>query len=343
MTAGPAEPLDATGGAGPLPAPVVAPAGTPELPLLRVATADLVLTFAPTRGGRLLSLVAGGRELLWHDPLLLDSDLAPVRPVASWPASDGDMSTWANVGGSKTWPAPQGWSGPEEWAGPPDPVLDSGAWTAAWTTTPGLATVTLTSADDPRSGLRVERRFTVPSSGTAFTQTATFTNVSAVPRTWSIWEVCQVDTAGGAGRPVEEAAVVVAHAERPVELDLGSWEGRVASTRHGDDVLLPVGSGVAKRGYPEASGSVAYRADGLALELATVPVPGPGGTWPDGGSKVEVWLQRPTAEPITSLGDLHPAAHLVELEVLGPLTTLAPGGSTSLDVSWSVSVADRSR
>lgn len=334
----------------------VVEAGTAELPLLRVTTLDLELVFAPTRGGRLLSLVAHRRALLWRNPDLLGPDLSPAVPVAEWPAGDGDMSTWANVGGSKTWPAPQGWSGPDEWAGPPDPVLDSGPWTAGWQVDDdGAATVVLTSADDARSGLRVERRVIVPAVGTDFRQTSTFTNVSGVPRTWSIWEVCQVDTRGGAGRPVEDAAVVVAHAAPPVELDLGSWEGSVASSRRGHDVLLPIGTGVAKRGYPEASGSVAYRdADGTVLALAVGPAAEDAlaegaaaegavaedvaaeRVWPDGGSKVEVWLQRPTASPIGELGDLHPAAHLVELEVLGPLVTLAPGESTSLDVAWSV-------
>lgn len=317
------------------PVPVVTTAGSVDLPLVRVVSDDLELAFAPTRGGRLLSLVAHGRERLWRDPDLLDADLAPVVPVASWPTGDGDMSTWANVGGSKTWPAPQGWSGPDEWAGPPDPVLDSGPWAVGWQVDDRAVTVVLTSADDVRSGLRVERRFTVPEVGTDFSQTATFTNVSDVPRTWSIWEVCQVDTRGGAGRPVEDAAVVVSHAAPPVELDLGSWEGGVRSSRRGDDVLLPVGTGVAKRGYPGASGSVAYRdPDGTTLALATRPAAE--GTWPDGGSKVEVWLQRPTASPIGELGDLHPSAHLVELEVLGPLVILAPGASSSLDIAWSV-------
>ena len=36
---------------------------------------ELALAFAPTRGGRLLSLVHGGRELLWRDPALLDDVL----------------------------------------------------------------------------------------------------------------------------------------------------------------------------------------------------------------------------------------------------------------------------
>jgi len=316
---------------------VVDQPGRADLPLLRVVTDRLALTFAPTRGGRLLSLVADGHELLWQNPELVDAGLAPVLPVAEWPASDGGMDTWANLGGSKTWPAPQGWSGPDEWAGPPDPVLDSGAWTAEWEADATTATIALTSADDPRSGLRVQRVFRVADGSTSFTEHVTFTNVSATTRRWSIWEVCQVDTSAGAGRPVGEAAVVVGlvdNASGPeAELDLGSYEGEVASSRRGDDVLLPLGTGVAKRGYPGAAGSVALHGPhGLEIGLSTTPAAD--GTWPDGGSRVEVWLQRPTDAPIASLEGLHPSAHLVELEVLGPLTTLEPGASSVLDVEW---------
>lgn len=307
--------------------------GGAELPLLAVTTPDLALVFAPTCGGRLLSLVAGGRELLWQNPELLDGALRPVVPVAEWPAGAGGMSTWANPGGSKTWPAPQGWSGEDEWAGPPDPVLDSGAWSAEWTQDSGSVEVVLTSPDDPRSGLRVTRRFSVPTSGTAFGERIVFENVSARERRWAIWEVCQVATAPG-GRLVDGAAVAVAHDDDALELDLGTYEGTVSSRVEGRDVLLPLGTGVAKRGYPRASGAVQYREpSGASLRLATGP-PG-SGEWPDGGSRVEVWLQRPTTAPIDSLGGLHPSAHLVELEVLGPLTVLPPGARSELEIAWS--------
>ncbi|MBD8608929.1 DUF4380 domain-containing protein [Frigoribacterium sp. CFBP 13729] len=316
---------------------VVERTGRADLPLLRVTTDELVLAFAPTRGGRLLSLVAGGRELLWQNPELVGADLVPLVPVADWPASDGGMDTWANLGGSKTWPAPQGWSGPDEWAGPPDPVLDSGPWTAEWEADDAEATVTLTSGDDPRTGLRVVREFRLLDGTSSFTERVTFTNTSGTSRRWAIWEVCQVDTGGPDGpdgRAARDAVVVVPHVNEAVELDLGTYEGELHSTRRGRDVALPLGTGVAKRGYPDASGSVELHGpDGLEIGLATAP--DGAGTWPDGGSKVEVWLQRPTAAPIESLEGLHPSAHLVELEVLGPLTTLAPGATATLDVEWS--------
>ncbi|WP_314101609.1 hypothetical protein [uncultured Frigoribacterium sp.] len=313
---------------------VVERTGRADLPLLRVTTDELALVFAPTRGGRLLSLVVGGRELLWQNPELIDADLVPVVPVADWPASDGGMDTWANLGGSKTWPAPQGWSGPDEWAGPPDPVLDSGPWTAEWVADDAQATVTLTSGDDLRTGLRVVREFRLLDGTSSFTERVAFTNTSATTRRWSIWEVCQVDTGGPDGRAAEGSVVVVPHAASAEELHLGTYEGGLVSAHRGHDVVLPLGTGVAKRGYPGASGSVELHGpDGLEIGLATSPVEA--GTWPDGGSKVEVWLQRPTDAPIESLEGLHPSAHLVELEVLGPLTTLAPGATSTLDVEWS--------
>jgi hypothetical protein len=47
---------------------------------------------------------------------------------------------------------------------------------------------------------------------------------------------------------------------------------------------------------------------------------------------VEVWLQRPTLSPICSLDGLHPTAHLVGSEVLGPMTTLEPAEHSVLDI-----------
>ncbi len=119
------------------------------------------LGFVPESGGRLLSVRVGPVELLWRNPLLLDDDLTPVGGHVLAP-NDGRMGDWVNYGGDKTWPAPQGWDGPHQWAGPPDPVLDSGPYTVDAT----QDSVTLTSGDDPRTGLRLTRRFSLTPTGT---------------------------------------------------------------------------------------------------------------------------------------------------------------------------------
>lgn len=305
-----------------------------ELPLTVVEASRLRLVFAPTRGGRLLSLRVDGLELLWQNPALLTSELTPAVPVSEWPKGDGPMSTWANVGGSKTWPAPQGWSGPGEWAGPPDRVLDSGAYevTVSSAEPNGAVAVELTSGDDPRSGLRILRRFVVPSDGLAFSQETTFTNVSDRAERWSVWEVCQVDTARGVGHGVYEAGVVVPLGSGRA-LDLGTWFGGVEAATSEGVVRLPVGTAVAKRGFADVPGIVSYRGpDGSGLSMCQTRVPG--AEYPDGGAQIEVWLQTPTHAPISELGGLHPSADLVELELLGPLVRLQPGESTSTRIRW---------
>ena len=153
------------------------------LELFEADNGDMALTFAPEWGGRLLSARVHGVELLWQNPNLIGHDLGPARPVGEWPDNSAGMSTWANVGGSKTWPAPQGWAGPGEWPGPPDRVIDGGPWSTRsdWNELADTLEVTTTSAPDPRSGLKVVRLHRIPARGTTFELITTFINSSTRP------------------------------------------------------------------------------------------------------------------------------------------------------------------
>ena len=295
-----------------------------DLDVVRVSNDVLTLCFLPEVGGRLISLTVGGAELLWRNPAWLREDLSPVTAYADWPATDGTMGSWVNVGGSKTWPAPQGWDGPDEWAGPPDPVLDAGAYAVLFSTSPEGDRVTLTSSDDPRTGVRIRREFALPPSGGWFSHTASLTNVSARPVRWSAWEVTQVDTSLG-------GEVVVDATDDPLSLLVA--EGSPAWSAQAGRVHVPVQPTVAKLGFPQATGRLAYRrGDGAGLVQETTVTPG--AAYPDGGCPVELWLQHPLPEPLEEFGGLHPDAHLVELETLSPLTELAPGESVTLAVDW---------
>ncbi|EYR62629.1 hypothetical protein N866_06745 [Actinotalea ferrariae CF5-4] len=332
-----------------------------DLSTLRLDNGELSLVLLPGVGGRLVSLrgrrrgepADAGAELLWRNPDYLDADLRPVRPRSTWAPLDGGMGSWANVGGSKTWPAPQGWSGPDEWPGPPDAVLDAGPWSTRAEAVGDTVVVTLTSPDDARTGLRVERAFRLPATGTRLHQRTTFTNVAAVPVRWAPWEVCQVDTASGAGLPLDRARVEVevepgegtdAVPAAPLDMvrlvgeveSLGPFPGPTGGSRSAWH--LPVADVVGKVGFTEASGRLAYvRPDGAGLELLFTPVPG--ATYPDGGARAELWFQCPLAEPLGGPGGLHPTAHLVELEVLAPLVAIDPGASVTQDLVWQVTPA----
>lgn len=306
------------------------PCGPDALPVHVVDNGDLRLAFLPTVGGRLISIRCGGAELLWRNPDYLDEALGTVRPRSTWAPLDGGMGSWPNVGGAKTWPAPQGWSGPDQWPGPPDGVLDSGEWSlaSAWSTDARRLTVRMTSPDDERTGLRVTRELTVPASGATFHQCTTFTNVSARPVRWAVWEVAQVDTASGG-----EVWVDVAGTADPVDLVDAFGRVRVGSVEGGrrrvaiDDV-------VGKVGFTDATGALSFRRpDGAGVDWRFDV---PAGHYPDGGCQVELWMQYPTPEPLEGPGSLHPAARLVELEALTPITGLAPGESVRQEIDWAV-------
>lgn len=316
-----------------LPADPTAPAPSDApLEVVRVGNGELDLAFLPGVGARLISVRVGGVELLWRNPEHLDADLATVLPRSAWPAPDGTMGSWANLGGEKTWPAPQGWSGPDEWPGPPDPVIDSGSWAWSLAERPDATTVTFTSPDDPWTGLRVVRQVILPASGTRFTLRATFRNVVDRPVRWSVWEVCQVDTAFAAADQadlwvgVDGDAPPVDLVSLPDPIDVGppvAGRRRVAVT----DV-------VAKVGFVDADGTFELvRPDGarLAWRFAVDAA----AAYPDGGCRAEIWMQYPTDRPVGA--GLHPTARLLELEALSPLTTLAPGEEVGLDVAWTVS------
>lgn len=304
-----------------------------SLPVHRIANPDLRLAFLPTVGGRLISLEVGGVELLWRNPAYLDAGLGTVLPRSAWAPLDGSMGSWPNLGGSKTWPAPQGWSGPDQWPGPPDPVLDSGEYTLTERTeADGTTVVVLESADDPRTGLRITREVWLPPTGTTFRQVVRLRAVADRPVSWAAWEVCQLDTevfaASVAADPEAGVWVGVAGAAEPahqVALAGRAAVGPVVGGRR----RVEVSDVVAKVGFPDADGTLELRRPdgaGVAWRYAVGP-----GCYPD-GCRAEIWLQYPTAGPVGA--GLHPVARLVELEALSPLVDLAPGEQVELGIEW---------
>jgi len=298
-----------------------------DLPLHTLRRDGLTAVFAPSLGGRLLSLRVDDEEVLWQNPELLDARFRPVLPLEEWPDGTGGMSTWANTGGSKTWPSPQGWTTPDEWHGPPDGAFDSGRWEVLDET---ATTISLRSPDDGATGLRIVREFVLEGAG-RITERITFENRGATTSRWAPWEVCQVRTDDGGTVLVEGAALTD-------EVDLGTWEGSAPSVEQPRGVALPVGEGVTKRGYRAGTAITYRRASGTVLRLHAAEEDGEdrSAVFPDGGCRFELWAQRPVSAAIADLEDLRPDAHLVELEVLGRRTPLDPGDDRTVTVRWDV-------
>lgn len=308
--------------------------------MLTVSSQQCRLTFLPQFGGRLISLVHDGIEYLWRNRALFTDDpsadaLGVLVPISEWNRGGRTMNEWTNPGGSKTWPAPQGWTDDRHWAGPPDPVIDSGDWSASHTVEEGVATVTLTSGPDHRTGLVVERRFCIPFAGSSFVEHVTFTNVSLRTVRWSMWEVCQLEhrpaTATQSGNVVEiDVAAPATH------VDLGSYDGTIEVEQQSPSSLrIPAQDVVAKRGFPSATGVVRYRRHDRRSLVVAFDVDGTA-TYPDRGSRAEVWMQYPLGRPIAALDDFEPLVAYVEVEVLSPLVDYLPGQSRTSTIHWSI-------
>jgi hypothetical protein len=302
--------------------------------VLWLQTDDVRVGVVPALGGRVLSLVTRAGEHLFRNRELLDDAVHPTREIAEiQKASNGALGSWLNWGGDKTWPAPQGWFRPDEWPGPPDAVLDGGPYIASWNVDDRGASVEMRSPHDPRTGLSIRRRVEVTRGKSGYRLTSTYTNTRDRDVRWAIWQVVQLP---GARRVAVEAT----------EVGLGVWistgqdpevpvEHLIAGTGHlkvdhgcAEVVWVPPQDVVGKVGFPTASGWLAHANDGRLTALRFVPEPG--ATYPDRGSRVEVWMEHPLSKPLPELGGLRPRNRVVECEVLGPLQTMSPGSSTQL-------------
>lgn len=219
-------------------------------------------------------------------------------------------------------------------ARPPDRVLDTGYYDFAHWVEPetGEFRITLHSQCDSRTGLSIVRTFWIPGSGNRFRQRTTLINSSKRHVRWAPWEVVQIPTDGAAqhGRRV----IVETNSTDPA-LDLGSYFGRLVMEQNDGVTAIAPQAVVAKRGWPNASGSIGcHDAEGRGIRLEFEPA---AGEYPDGGSRVELWMQSPMSEPLAELDGLQPSDDLVEIEVLGPLAELAPADHTHLDLEWVLS------
>jgi hypothetical protein len=296
--------------------------------------AEVRAGLVPALGGRVLSLVTSAGEHLFRNADLLDETLHFSSEGAEVPGTpDGDLGSWVNWGGDKTWPAPQGWSGPGEWPGPPDPVLDGGAYRESWASDRARASIEMCSFDDSRTGLRICRKVGVAQGISGYRVTSTFTNISDRVVRWAIWHVVQLPGSHVAlGEAANRGLGVWVGTEPSSEgvvkqLIAGTGEVKVDdSSAH--VAWIPPQDVVGKLGFPSAAGWIAHTEAGRVTVLQFTPEPA--ATYPDRGSRAEVWLEYPLSEGLSHLGGIWPRHRVVECEVLGPLQTLQPGSSSQL-------------
>jgi len=146
------------------------------------------LYVAPELGGRAIQLELGDQEFFFVNKALEGKVL---------PESENNLKAgWANYGGDKVWPGPEGWMNDGEWPSIPYYILDGSTFKAEVVTdTPAQVAVRVTSPEDPRTGVQFIRTYHVYADTTRVKVDQVLRNISRRQIRWGIWHLIQNDAA----------------------------------------------------------------------------------------------------------------------------------------------------
>jgi hypothetical protein len=297
------------------------------------------LYLAPDIGGRAIQLQLGEQEYFF-----VNKDLAgKVLPEDQNNLKAG----WANYGGDKVWPGPEGWMSDSDWPSIPYYVLDGSKFDAEVTANNSAeVAVRLTSPKDPRTGVQFARTFHVYAGTTRIKVEQVMRNISRREIRWGIWHLIQNDAADAhnPSRPNPELFMYIPLSSRSKYPQ--GYYNPYGDARHPSYEVLE-GGGMLRVHYLYRVGKAA--ADSSAGWYALVNGQKniglvetfryfPELEYPDGAS-VETWNDGPgtiSRGPFdqTLADDPKQTPYFLESEVLSPYATLAPGEEYSFPVYW---------
>jgi hypothetical protein len=156
--------------------------------VFKLSNGILSLMNAPDLGGRAIQLQLGDQEFFFVNPALAGRVL---------PESENNRrSGWADYGGDKVWPAPEGWMTDREWPSVRYFVLDGSKFSSETAQeTPDEVALRVTSPPDPRTGVQFVRTFHVYAGTTRIHVDQAMRNISSRQIRWGIWHLIQHDAA----------------------------------------------------------------------------------------------------------------------------------------------------
>lgn len=214
-------------------------------------------------------------------------------PADPWKVAHGSF------GGDKTWPAPQ-----SLWNWPPPDVFDAAPLTARVNAD---RSVTLTSDVSPRFDLRTVRRITLDPVEPVLRIETTYEKISGPPVTLAVWVISQLRDPVAVFLPVPPASLFP-------EGFAGPWSGPANFLRREGDWLRLTRNPAGSHKTGNDGSDLVWAGERHLLRISLPRVPG--AAYPDHGCSVEVYTN---TDPFP----------YVELETLGPLTTLRPGDRVS--------------
>lgn len=296
------------------------------------------LVAVPDVGGRLMQYNLGQHPFLW-----VDKDLAGKLFSAEENQGDGSVAAWKNYGGDKTWPSPQGWATDEQWHGPPDPILDTGIYTAGFNEGTGdTAEITMISPTGSPTGIQISRKVVLEGNSTRVKLGLSFHNLGDKTRKWSIWDVVQLQSEkhDETGQLVLDPAGVVSTPVNPnSQHEKGYWVmfGKEDNPQWQVDQERGVFLGkyiweIGKVGLDSQAGWAGFSNTQKGYGFAARFPIQVGEEYPDNGSTVEFWTVG--RGQVANLDYEQTQIYLMEVEVLSPLYTIQPGETVSFDIEW---------
>ncbi|MFN0119296.1 MAG: hypothetical protein ACKV2V_02225 [Blastocatellia bacterium] len=213
---------------------------------------------------------------------------------------DAKSNEWGNFGGDKPWPAPQAdWPRITPRAWPPPVAFDSMPSAARM----GKDYVELTSAVDPHFGIRAIRRITLDPARPVMTIRTTFEKVEGTPRKVAVWTITQLGDPRGVFIPIPAGTQSAdRYNKQSKDLPEGlTYDNGLLSMKRSATLSTKIGSD---------AGTLLWVGEKNACRIDSPRVAG--AEYPDQNSSAEVYTNK---DPLP----------YVELEMLGPLSTMKPG------------------
>ena len=261
------------------------------------------LVFVPQIGRIMRYGFIGGANLLWNNRALDGKTIDLKNPPKDW----------QNFGGDKCWPAPQ-----SRWGWPPDPIMEAGRQSVRVTAQKHLI---VTGQAGKREKVRFIRDIALDAAGSGVTMVNTLTNTGDKPDTWAVWQITQTDNPDLMRMPLYKAGhfpdgfLVLTDPKPAPPLDNVTIESNEIHVRRDPKHTSKIGG-------DSPLGWIIAEKHGTRLRISTTLEAGK--DYPDGGCALEIYTNDDPNQ-------------YVELELLGPLTALAPKAQISQTTRWELS------
>ncbi len=298
------------------------------------------LYVTPQIGGRIIQMQLGDQEFFF-----VNKDLeGKVLPESQ----NNPKTGWANYGGDKVWPGPEGWMSDAEWSSIPNFTIDGSPYkTEIVKDTPQEVALRMTSPPDARTGIQLERTVHVYEGTTRIKIDQIMRNISRRQVRWGIWHLVQNDSSdlNDHSKPNPELYLYLPlnpHSKYP-----RGYYNYYGDVKHPSYETIDDGH-MLRIHYMYRVGRIA--ADSNAGWFGVVNGQKniayienikyfPDQEYPDGAS-VESWSDGPgviSRGPFDQYLDNDPARtpYFMEGEVMSPYATLDPGEEYAFPVYWS--------